>query len=116
MVKYMNNQYVPVDSFLKMSVYNFLWSVIGLILGTIIDNVTIELIKKYKIKNSVLQITIQLILCSVVLSFLHHKYNYFGWSLQNATYGLFFVSFFFGTQFKLFTIITNKYVVAENNE
>lgn len=109
----MNNQYVPSDGFLKMSFNNIIWSLIGLVLGTIVNNIVIEVVKKYKIKNVIEQLTIQIILCSIVLSFIQHRYNYFGWTWQNTTSGLFFVSFFFGTQFKLFTNVTNEYIIVE---
>ena len=111
----MSNQYIPNDGFLKMTSNNIIWSVIGLVLGCIVNNITIAIIQKYKIKNIKIQILIQLFLCSTVLSLLHGKYNYFGWTWQNLTPGLFFVSFFFGTQFKLFTLITNEFIIVENN-
>jgi hypothetical protein len=112
----MNNQYVPVDGFLKMTTNNIIWSAIGLVLGCIVDNTTIAIIQKYKIKNVKIQILIQLFLCSTMLSFLHERYNYFGWTWQNLTPGLFFVSFFFGTQFKLFNIVSNEFIMVENND
>jgi len=112
----MNNQYVPVDGFLKMTTNNMIWSIIGLVLGCTVNNVTIAIIQKYKIENVKIQILIQLFLCSTMLSILHGRYNYFGWSWQNITPGLFFVSFFFGTQYKLFTVVANEFIIVENKD
>lgn len=109
---YMNSSdiYKPIDTFYCMVIKNFIWGLLGIILGIIINNSTIFIYTTYKIKSLLLRNLIQLILCSFILALINTKYNYFGWTWQNATPGLFFVSFFFGIQFNIFTNIQNTYV------
>ena len=108
-----NNLYKPQDDFIYMAMKNFSWGAAGLILGVIINNTVIYLSNKLKIKTLFLQNIIQLLLCSILLSSLNIYYNYFGWTWQNATPGLFFVSFFFGVQYKLLTNIQTTYILED---
>ena len=81
----------------------------GLILGVIINNIVIYLSNYLKLKLLFIQNVIQISLCSILLSLLHNYYNYFGWTWQNLTHVLFFVSFFFGVKFKLMNNIEDTY-------
>ena len=105
-----SNIYEPYDSFYDMITKNFVWGLMGIILGVLINNYVVFISNKLQIKNVLLQNIIQLGLCSFVLAQTHMWFNYFGWSWQNITPGLFFVSFFFGVQFNIFTNIQNTYV------
>jgi hypothetical protein len=89
---------------------NFLWGAIGIILGIIINNSVVLLSALLKIKILLLQNIIQLTLCSFILALIQYFFNYFGWTWQNVTPGLFFVSFFFGIQFNIFTNIQTAYI------
>ncbi len=89
---------------------NFTWGAVGIILGIIINNSVAFLSTLLKINVLIMQNIIQLILCSFILALINNLYYYFGWTWQNVTPGLFFVSFFFGVQFKIFTNIQNTYI------
>ena len=102
--------YKPIDTFYNMVINNFIWGFLGIILGIIINNSTIVIYTTYDIKSLLLRNIIQLFLCSLILALINTNYNYFGWTWQNVTPGLFFVSFFFGIQFNIFTNIQNTYI------
>ena len=104
------NLYQPSDNFYKMLSKNFLWGAIGIILGIIINNSVVLLSALLKIKILLLQNIIQLTLCSFILALIQYFFNYFGWTWQNVTPGLFFVSFFFCIQFNIFTNIQTAYI------
>jgi hypothetical protein len=93
-----------------MIIKNFTWGALGIILGIIINNSIVLISTLFKIKTLLLQNIIQLTLCSFILALIQRSFNYFGWSWQNITPGLFFVSFFFGIQFNIFTNIQNTYI------
>ena len=105
-----SKMYVPEDNFYTMITKNFIWGILGITLGIIINNIVGFISNKLKIKILLIQNTIQLILCSFVLAQINTHFNYFGWSWQNVTPGLFFVSFFFGVQFNIFTNIQSTYI------
>ena len=107
------NIYKPADNFIHMSIKNFIWSIAGLCLGVIINNIVVFLRNKLKIKYLFIQNILQLILCSLFLAAIHNQYNYFGWTWQNITPGLFFISFFFGVQFKIFINIQNSIIIDD---
>ena len=86
------------------------WGTTGLIFGILINNIIVALSNTLKIKYLIVQNIMQLFLCSLTLATLHNYYHYFGWSWQNITPGLFFVSFFFGVQFNIFTNIQSTYI------
>lgn len=96
-----------------MTVKNLVWGILGLLMGLMINNLVIKSSNVLKLKNKHVQNGIQILLCSVFLAGLHHYNNYFGWTWQNVTPGLFFVSFFFGAQFKIFTNSGVDYVINE---
>lgn len=106
------NMYDPHETIVSMSTKNFLWAVAGTILGIITNNVGIYISKMLGITDHNMLILIQLILCSIVLAVVHVKINNeFGWTWQNVTPGLFFVSFYFGTQFLSYSLIQSKYAL-----
>jgi len=109
-MKSSKNLYKPKDSFYIMIMKNIIWGILGIILGVIVNNTVIFICNKFKITILTLQNGIQLFLCAVILAVTQYFFNYFGWTWQNTTAGLFFVSFFFGIQIEIFTNIQNKYI------
>lgn len=105
--------YVPNKPFISLTFECILYGVIGIILGTISNNLVVLLSNKLNIRYLLIQNILQLVLCSLILSAIHIQLNYFGWSWQNITPGLFFVSFFFGVQFKMITNIQNSYILED---
>jgi hypothetical protein len=98
--------YNPNLSVSSMTIENFVWSIIGILLGLSINQFCTFIFEKYKITNKIYKIIIQIFLCSIILSYIHVKMNnYFGWTWQNITPGLFFVSFFFSVQYNIFNDI-----------
>lgn len=109
------NIYTPDDSFIYMTIKCFIWSIIGLIIGVFINNIIIYLSGKVKIESILIQNTLQILLCAIILSLINKQLNFFGWSWQNHTEGLFFISFFFGVQYKILTNIQNTYIINNDN-
>lgn len=114
MKKPTNQLYKPTFGFYEMTGKNFLWGLIGLVFGITINNIAVLIAIKLNIENEellrVVNLTLHLFLCSVFLASIHVYQEYFSWSWQNVTPGLFFVSFFFGSQFNAFTEVQNAYV------
>jgi hypothetical protein len=106
-----SNLYKPIDNFYSMLTKNFVWGALGILFGFIINNIIVFISTLFKIKILLLQNIIHLVLCSFILAGINTLFNYFGWSWQNITPGLFFVSFFFGVQFNIFTNIQNEYII-----
>ena len=104
------HSYKPIDSFPGLLTKNIIWSVLGIILGIINNNIVVIICNTFNIKILFIQNSLQLFLCSLVLTVIQYFFNYFGWSWQNITPGLFFISFFFGIQYNIFTNIQNKYI------
>jgi hypothetical protein len=107
------NIYAPSDKFIYMTMKNFSWGILGLVFGMSINNIVIYLSKTLIIEKLLLQNILQILLCALLLSTLHYYHNYFGWTLQNNTEGLFFVSFFFGVQFKVLSNIQSVYEIKK---
>lgn len=109
--------YKPKDAFYIMIIKNIIWGILGISLGVIINNTVIFVCNNFKINFLIIQNIIQLLLCAVILAVIQYLFNYFGWTWQNTTSGLFFVSFFFGTQVEIFTNIQHKYIskIRTNN-
>jgi uncharacterized protein YacL len=106
------DKYKPSETVLKMSYDNFVWAMVGIISGILLNNIAIKIFKMFNIVDDTMQNILQLMLCSVLLAYVHtNMNNYFGWTWQNVTPGLFFVSFFFGTQYKIFSNLS-KYVTT----
>jgi hypothetical protein len=105
--------YTPSSTFIHMVGECLLWGTLGLVFGVMNNNLIVVISNHFKIESLLLQNVLQLIFCSILLSAIHVNYNYFGWSWQNLTPGLFFVSFFFGVQFKMITNIQNSYIVED---
>lgn len=99
--------------FVRMLFMNFIWGAIGIVLGILTNNFTIHIFNSINLDTKFLQNVIQLFIGAAVLSILHVFVNsYFGWTWQNITPGLFFVSFFFGVQYKLFSNLSD-YILPE---
>lgn len=97
----------PNESLSTMISRNFLWGLIGIVLGVLINIIlqygVLQFTGKYELE---VRLLLQLGICSMVLALIHVKINNeFGWTWQNVTPGLFFVSYFFGTQFATFSNI-----------
>jgi len=107
--------YKPKDNFTYMTLKNASWGVIGLILGVLINNFIIYLTNELNITILLIQNILQILFCAITLSLLNNYFHFFGWSWQNNTEGLFFVSFFFGVQYKLLSNIQNTYIINDKN-
>ena len=105
--------YAPSDKFVYMTMKNFSWGVLGLFFGIMINNIIIYLSKTLIIENLLLQNILQIFLCALLLSTLFYYHNFFGWTWQNNTEGLFFVSFFFGVQYKILSNIQSTYLIEQ---
>ena len=53
---------------------------------------------------------LQITICAIVIALLH-TYYLFGWDWQHLMPELFFISFFFGVQYKILNNIQNTYVI-----
>jgi hypothetical protein len=107
--------YKPKNNFYIMMIKNITWGIMGILLGIIINNTVIFITNTFKIQILMVQNAIQLILCAFILALIQYFFNYFGWSWQNTTAGLFFISFFFGIQFNIFDDIQNDYILTKIN-
>lgn len=107
----MKINYSPSENPLIMTFHNFVWGVLGLALGIFINDIMIILSDFFNIKVLFVQNILQVTLCSITLAIIQYFNNFFGWSWQNITPGLFFVSFFFGTQFKILNNVTDEHLL-----
>jgi hypothetical protein len=105
--------YKPMYDFSQMAFNNVLWGFIGLTVGIFNNNFIVFLSNKLNIKSLLIQNLMQLVMCSSLLAVIHIYFNFFGWSWQNTTPGLFFIAFFFGVQFKMITNIQNSYILED---
>jgi hypothetical protein len=112
-MKTSKNLYKPSDTFNIMTIKNIIWGILGITLGIIINNTVILICHIFTIEILIIQSIIQLILCAIVLALIQYFFNYFGWSWQNTTFGLFFISFFFGIQFDIFRNIRHNYILSK---
>ena len=103
--------YKPTDSFHIMLTKNIVWCILGIILGVLNNNIIVFLSNIFNIQILFIQNVLQILLCSFVLTVIQYSFNYFGWSWQNVTPGLFFISFFFGIQYNIFTNIQKEYIL-----
>lgn len=103
-----------IDEFHIMTSKNIIWGISGLVLGIIVNDSVIYISNKLKIKYLFIQNIIQITLCAIIVSLLHIYYLY-GWDWQHITPELFFVSFFFGVQYKILNNIQHTYVIDSNN-
>ena len=106
--KQKNNK--TIDKFYIMTSKNIIWGVAGLIIGLIINDFVIYISNKLKIKSLFIQNLLQITICAVVIAFFH-TYYLFGWDWQHVMPELFFISFFFGVQYKMLNNIQNTYVI-----
>jgi hypothetical protein len=107
-----NTNNKTIDKFHIMVVKNIFWGIFGLGLGIIVNDTVIYLSNKFKIKNHIIQNIMQITICAIVVALLHINYLY-GWYWQHLTPELFFVSFFFGVQYKLLTNIQSTYILED---
>lgn len=89
------NKYSPTDNFFGTVWRSIVWGLIGIMFGNIIKYVSPKFETKYVYFNVALQLTVVSIATSIIYYYVN---NYFGWTWQNTVPGLFFVSFFFGSQ------------------
>ena len=57
----------------------------------------------FNIKNTLLQLLTHLLFSCVIIAILEHYLKYLNLNLKNITSDLFFVSFFFGVQYNMFS-------------
>jgi hypothetical protein len=104
-----NNMYKENTNFYVLIFNNFIWSMLGIIFGIIINNITLFTSTILKIKNVIFQNILQIILCCFILAVIQISSEYFAWVWQNTTGGLFFIAFFFSVQSNIFEHIKNIY-------
>jgi len=107
-LKQKNNKLI--DRFHIMTSKNIIWAIAGLSSGLIINYFVIYISNNLKIKNLFIQNLLQITICAIVISFLH-TYYLFGWNWKHLMPELFFISFFFGVQYKILTNLQNTYVI-----
>lgn len=100
-IGYDTNKYVYPVSFINMTFTNYVYSILGIFFGILINDLSIKT-DKSTTNNNVSKVLIQIGYISVLLSILHYYLPVFGWSWQNITPGILFTSFLFGTQYVLF--------------
>ncbi len=106
-----DNKFEISETVTSMTLKNFVWGFVGILLGMLTNVTSNTIFLNTRTQNKHMKIIIQLLLCSIVLAFVHVKINNkFGWTWQNVTPGLFFVSFFFGCQYLIFSTIQNTYM------
>ena len=100
------DKFNPNENLINMITKNFFWGLLGIVLGVIINIIIQHNPLNIGKSQFALRMMLQLLICSFALAFIHIKINNeFGWTWQNITPGLFFVSYFFGTQFATFSNI-----------
>ena len=108
-------KYKTFDNGYVIAIKCIFWGIIGLILGVIINNAVIFLSNKLKIKNKLIQNIIQIILCAIVVAFLHTYNNFLGWTLRNTIPGIFFIALLFNVQYKLADNIESTYIIHNDS-
>jgi len=108
------NNNKTMDKFHIMATKNIFWGILGIGLGITVNDTVIYLSNKFKIKNLFIQNIMQITICGIVVALLHRHYLY-GWDWQHLTPELFFISFFFGVQYKLLSNIQNTYIITDIN-
>ena len=92
------NLYKPKDKFHITIIKNFIWGILGITLGIIMNYSYAFIFTVFGINLVMIQDITRLILSAFVLTIIQFSLNYFGWTWQNTTPGLFFTWFFFGIQ------------------
>jgi len=97
--------YTPQHGFVEMTKMNFVWGILGIVGGLITNNLLVKFFNEYyKNCSTAIKILIETLVCSIILGYVHVNINnYFGWTWQNLTPGLFFISCYFSVQYDLFT-------------
>lgn len=99
-------EYKPASDLVKMTQNNIVWGLIGLIFGLALNWLSIKVFNQLNITNKYVKVLIQTAVIGFALAYVHTTANnYFGWTWQNVTEGLFFVSLFFGVQYDLYSNI-----------
>ena len=105
----MENNYVN-ESLTIMSIHNFIWGLIGIVFGLIINKLSKKISDHFRINNKNIKILLQLVICSIALGYVHKTVNEkYRWMWQTITPELFFISFFFGVQYMEFSAIEDLY-------
>ena len=100
------------DSLFSSISLNFSYGLFGIFLGAIINNFSKIISNKLSIVDKSIQILIHLLVCSIILGFIN-KYadQRFSWSWLHTVHGLFFIGFFFSTQYNIFNNMQSIYDV-----
>ena len=99
------------ETVLALTVKNLLWTLSGILIGLSANLVNSYLVESTKLNYA--SLLLQLLLTSAVLAIIHQSVKRFGWTWQNTTPGLFFISFYFGVQFSVFQSIQKLFVEQE---
>ena len=65
------------ESFTSMTTRNFVWGLIGIVFGLVINNLSKHFVDFFKIESKNIKILIQLLFCSIALSYVHTHINIF---------------------------------------
>jgi hypothetical protein len=90
---------------------NFVIGALGFFLGILNNVISLYAHNILNITNTLLKVLLHLFISCVILALLQYYFNYFSWIWKNVTSELFFVSFFFGVQYNIFSD-TITYIVA----
>ena len=107
-------KYKTFDNIYIITIKCIIWGVLGLILGIIINDIVIYLSKILHIRNYIIQDIIQIVLCAILVSFLHTYHKFIGWTLHSTIQGIFFIALLFNVQYKLTKNIEKSYII--NND
>ena len=108
--------YKPYDNAIIITIKCIILGTLGLILGIIINNTVIYLSNTLDIKNRFIQNILQIVLCSILLAFLHSSSRLVGWVLRNTIPGFLFLTLLFNVQFKLVDNLQNTYLIKNNTD
>jgi hypothetical protein len=109
------DMYSPIYNLHDMIIQCILYGIIGIILGTIVNNIFVYILNNISYKpNVIVEIVLQLIICSIVLSIININFHFFGWAWQSTTPGFIFVSFFFGVQYNAFSNIQKRFIMDKH--
>jgi len=109
-----NDIYLPIYNLHDMIIQCIIYGIIGIILGILVNNIYVYILNNISYKpNVIVEIVLQLIICSIVLSIININFHFFGWAWQNTTPGFIFVSFFFGVQYNAFSNIQQILAISK---
>ena len=109
-------KYKTFDNAYVITIKCVFWGILGLIIGIVINDAVIFLSNKLQIKNKLIQNILQIVLCAIVVAFLHTSNNFLGWTLHNTIPGIFFIALLFNVQFKLVDNVQRSYIINNDDK